>query len=86
MLDTPVVVLPRSATSDEVFVAHLGKISVNNQLPDGSGKDEREAEWGDGKKERYSLEIRDMNLYSLDTCRRGHRNLLRTHSRWVLRG
>ncbi|GAB0099028.1 Vacuolar protein sorting-associated protein 13D [Sergentomyia squamirostris] len=30
VLDTPVLVLPRSSCSPQVFVAHLGKISVNN--------------------------------------------------------
>ncbi|XP_055691450.1 intermembrane lipid transfer protein Vps13D isoform X2 [Lutzomyia longipalpis] len=31
VLDTPVLVVPRSSCSPQVFVAHLGKISVNNQ-------------------------------------------------------
>lgn len=30
ILDTPVLVVPRSSCSPQVFVAHLGKISVNN--------------------------------------------------------
>ena len=28
VLDTPVIILPMSPTSDQVFVAHLGKITV----------------------------------------------------------
>lgn len=28
VLDTPVIILPVSPTSDQVFVAHLGKITV----------------------------------------------------------
>lgn len=58
VLDSPVVVLPRNPSSAQVFVAHLGRISVNNL--------ERQQE-GNGNKEVWELEVRDMNLYSLDT-------------------
>lgn len=35
VLDTPVLVLPRSSCSSQVFVVHLGKISMtNNPVPD----------------------------------------------------
>lgn len=35
VLDTPVLVLPRSSCSSQVFVVHLGKISMtNNPMPD----------------------------------------------------
>lgn len=34
VLDTPVLVLPRSSTSHQVLVAHLGKISINNSIID----------------------------------------------------
>lgn len=30
ILDTPVLVLPRSSCSSQVFVVHLGKISISN--------------------------------------------------------
>lgn len=72
VLDTPVVVMPRSPTSCEVLVAHLGKISVNNVI-DSSLKNIQGSQdplWGLGQsKEQYNIEIRDMNLFSLDTQR-----------------
>lgn len=34
VLDTPVLVLPRSSRSSQVFVVHLGKISISNQPSD----------------------------------------------------
>lgn len=33
VLDTPVLVLPRSSRSSHVFVVHLGKISMSNNIP-----------------------------------------------------
>lgn len=71
VLDTPVVVMPRSSTSAEVLVAHLGKISINN-LQDNNVSMEASQEhfWGLGQpKEKFSIEIRDMNLFSLDTSK-----------------
>lgn len=32
VLDTPVIVLPTSPSSEQVFVAHLGKITVSNEF------------------------------------------------------
>lgn len=66
-LESPVVVLPRSTTSYQVFVAHLGKISVNNMLTP-----ETESMWG--KRELYSIDIRDMNLYSLERKHTGSKD------------
>lgn len=59
VLDTPVVVMPRNPSSTHVFVAHLGRISVNNLTK--SQNDNSEL---------WDLEVRDMNLYSLDTAAR----------------
>jgi vacuolar protein sorting-associated protein 13D len=67
VLDTPVVVLPRSLESHEVFVAHLGKITANNHYMSSPDLQDREDLWGMSRREIYSVEIRDMNLYSLDT-------------------
>lgn len=53
ILDSPVVVLPRRLDSTQVFVAHLGRISVSNEGHD-----------------IYDVNVRDMNLYSLDTATR----------------
>ncbi|KAK5644974.1 hypothetical protein RI129_006274 [Pyrocoelia pectoralis] len=66
VLDSPVVVVPRTHSSPQVFVAHLGKTSItncNNKLT--------KENWDHGSKtEHYRVEIRDMNLYSLDTSSR----------------
>lgn len=63
ILDTPVVVLPRSANSEQVLVAHLGRMSLTNtlDLPHAPS-------WGDEQElaEHYDVEIRDMNVYTLD--------------------
>ncbi|XP_066151224.1 intermembrane lipid transfer protein Vps13D isoform X2 [Euwallacea fornicatus] len=62
-LDSPVLVLPRSNFSPEVFVAHLGKIRIDNSRDNtinGDGFDEY-------RKENYDIEVRDMNIFSLNT-------------------
>lgn len=63
ILDTPVLVLPRAADSTQVLVAHLGRISLTNSLP------EPVCSWLDDSdltSEHYDIEIRDMNVYTLD--------------------
>ncbi|CAG2061726.1 unnamed protein product [Timema podura] len=73
VLDTPVVVLPRGPCSPQVLVAHLGKITISNS-PDG---EDHMNNWGVVvRKERYNIEMRDMNLYSLDTELRANSCLL----------
>jgi hypothetical protein len=74
VLDTPVVVLPRSPDSHQVFVAHLGKITVNNHYLSSPDFQDREDLWGMSRRERYTVEVRDMNLYSLDTEKRSSRD------------
>lgn len=62
-MDTPVLVLPRAADSTQVLVAHLGRISLTNSLP------EPVCSWLDDSdltSEHYDIEIRDMNVYTLD--------------------
>ena len=68
-MDSPVCVLPRSTNSYEVLVAHLGRISVTNSQPfygetPCTWKEELDL-WAHNK-EKYLVEIRDMNLHSLD--------------------
>lgn len=104
VLDTPVLVLPRSSCSSQVFVAHLGKISFNNLEPaeqiqnstpianhifsieeetllDGeqyhsynaymSEENLYDDEEAEGKlSETYILDVRNMNVFSLDTVHR----------------
>ncbi|KAB0794994.1 hypothetical protein PPYR_11833 [Photinus pyralis] len=67
VLDSPVVIVPRTHSSAQVFVAHLGKTSITNC----NNKQTKES-WDhvESKMEHYSVEIRDMNLYSLDTSSR----------------
>lgn len=65
VLDTPVLVLPRSSRSSQVFVVHLGKISMtNNQLNDAFDED------GDMQKpsrtmRRKSVEC-DLKIFTID--------------------
>ncbi|XP_016844832.1 vacuolar protein sorting-associated protein 13D isoform X2 [Nasonia vitripennis] len=55
VLDSPVLVIPRSSQSAQVFVAHLGTMSLQHEPPvSGSTK------------QKINLEVRDMNLHSLD--------------------
>lgn len=74
-LQTPVIMLPRTPNNPEVLVAHLGRISMENSVP--------EQGWGGGlispvnstpahkpdelqTTEKIHMEIRDMNLYSVN--------------------
>lgn len=60
VLDTPVLVLPRSSLSSQVFVVHLGKISItNNQLTDPFENDEKRSF------ERNSTDY-DMKIFTID--------------------
>nr|CAI5831310.1 unnamed protein product [Callosobruchus analis] len=69
-LDSPVVVLPRKSDSPEVFVAHLGKISVSNYYNDDAKTNGYEYECSEFRIEHYDIEVKDMNIYSLDTSTR----------------
>ncbi|XP_075234181.1 vacuolar protein sorting 13D [Lycorma delicatula] len=62
-LETPVVVLPRSANNTEVLVAHLGHISLSNNFTNCTSP-----VWGDDNDlaENYNIEIKDMNLFTLN--------------------
>ncbi|XP_025991492.2 vacuolar protein sorting-associated protein 13D isoform X3 [Solenopsis invicta] len=55
LLESPVLVLPRSSHSRQVFVAHLGTMSLRH-----------EPHLGSMAKHKVTLEVRDMNLYSLE--------------------
>lgn len=68
-LETPVVVLPRASNSLQVFVAHLGKIVIRNHYPEKMG-DGNVKNGFEPRLEHYDIEIRDMNLFSLDTTTR----------------
>ncbi|XP_020712491.2 intermembrane lipid transfer protein Vps13D isoform X3 [Athalia rosae] len=61
ILDSPVLVLPRSAHSTQVFVAHLGTMALQHDPPIHSTD-----------KQKLTLEVRDMNLYSLDISLKGN--------------
>ena len=72
VLESPVIVLPRSATSGDVLVAHLGKITLSDQheQQDDVSPDSDNCShycWGIVRRRaKYSLEIKDMNLASLN--------------------
>lgn len=72
VLESPVIVLPRSATSGDVLVAHLGKITLSDQHEpqDDVSPDSDNCShycWGIVRRRaKYSLEIKDMNLASLN--------------------
>lgn len=90
ILDTPVVVLPRSSCSSQVLVAHLGQITVTNKrrepmnsncdLEEDSIFNEFLCQRKDSTKSEstadqsiddiYVIDIRNMNMYSLDTSTR----------------
>ncbi|CAH1239855.1 VPS13D [Branchiostoma lanceolatum] len=64
VLQTPIVVLPRSQQSQDKMVAHLGQISIRNTrslLPDLSTTAKV-----DSGAEHFHVEIRDMNMYSFN--------------------
>ncbi|XP_074028701.1 vacuolar protein sorting 13D [Leptinotarsa decemlineata] len=69
-LDSPVLVLPRSSDSAEVFVAHLGKISISNNYSDDTKSNIYNGEYTESRTEHYNIEVKDMNVYSLDTSSR----------------
>lgn len=102
VLDTPVLIVPRSSSSPQVLVAHLGRISLSNcvencdkDVPDivnsfddfltreQAGESEENIFEVDDMDETikgddddapfadiYSIDIRNMNLFSLDTSSR----------------
>ncbi|KAJ8974056.1 hypothetical protein NQ317_002302 [Molorchus minor] len=69
-LDSPVVVLPRASNSTQVFVAHLGKINITNYCPDETQTNGFDYEDIENRHEHYDIEVRNMNIYSLDTSSR----------------
>ncbi|XP_046815359.1 vacuolar protein sorting-associated protein 13D isoform X1 [Vespa crabro] len=70
VLDSPVLVIPRSSHSTQVFVAHLGTMSLQHEPQPSSMM-----------KHRITLEVRDMNLYSLETTA----NINQVHNNLPLR-
>lgn len=68
LLESPILVLPRSAKSPQVLVAHLGQIKVSNDKKVESGHRSQLSEElsGGTHKEHFEVEVRDMSLYSLN--------------------
>ncbi len=69
ILQTPVIILPRTPTSSEVLVSHLGRISLRNfdlpvDPPSFSLASPRLAP--DSSSKKLFVEIRDMSMYSVD--------------------
>lgn len=67
VLDSPVLVLPRASKSTQVFVAHLGKIRINNRNLTDNHSNGYHLDYTVSRTEHYDIEVKDMNLYSLDT-------------------
>ena len=67
LLATPVVVFPRNESSLEVLVAHLGQITVSNQLLSGWDlRDDPSVPLGSTKVARYNVQVHHVNLNSLN--------------------
>jgi vacuolar protein sorting-associated protein 13D len=68
LLESPILVLPRSAKSPQVLVAHLGQIEITNdkkvepEIPSHLSEELS----GGTPKEHFEVEVRDMSLYSLN--------------------
>ena len=63
------MVLPQASNSPKVFVAHLGKISINNKY-ENEFENGHDFDYSNFRVEHYVIEIRDMNLFSVDTSNR----------------
>lgn len=60
VLDTPVLVLPRSSCSSQVFVVHLGKISMtNNPIPEAAATTAHDCEVS-------KLNDNDIKMFTID--------------------
>ena len=79
-LETPVIVIPKSATSSEVFVAHLGQISVSNSTVQGQGNDAEDSTDEEKKHDRVFMEMRNMNLYSVNLDKDTNPNISAIHT------
>lgn len=64
ILSSPVLVLPRSCQSSEVFVANLGKITIHNTFDNGENCEQPI------RQDTYFLDIRNINLFSLNIFKR----------------
>lgn len=66
MLESPVIVIPRTPTSSEVLVTHLGQISVrNSDIPMNESAMEDELNFEQNTDKIY-IGVKNMNLYSVD--------------------
>ncbi|XP_015598611.1 vacuolar protein sorting-associated protein 13D isoform X2 [Cephus cinctus] len=75
LLDSPVLVIPRSSHSTQVFVAHLGTMSLQHEPPISSSS-----------RNKITFEVRNMNLYSLDVITRPtHPHGVQTHGALPIR-
>ncbi|RZC42308.1 vacuolar protein sorting-associated protein 13D [Asbolus verrucosus] len=69
-LDSPVLVVPQASNSPKVFVAHLGKISISNKYETEFESNSHDIDYTELRIEHYVIEVRDMNLFSVDTSNR----------------
>ncbi|XP_077998114.1 intermembrane lipid transfer protein VPS13D-like [Glandiceps talaboti] len=65
VMQTPVVAFPRTPTSDELLVGHLGKIYLHNTVKkSGAVSSDR---WLNDGIERMYMEIRNINVFSINS-------------------
>ena len=66
LLESPILVLPRTAKSPEVLVAHLGQIHISNDTREESAEPLSEELAGGTRQEHFDIEVKDCALYSLN--------------------
>ena len=69
VMETPILVVPRYERSFEVLVAHLGRITVRNEVIDEPGQLQFELGPGSAtakRLDRVAVTVSEMNLHSLD--------------------
>nr|XP_002733622.2 PREDICTED: vacuolar protein sorting-associated protein 13D-like [Saccoglossus kowalevskii] len=65
VMQTPVVAFPRTPTSSELLVGHLGKIYLHNVMRRTAAHESMH--WVDDRIERMYMEIRDINVFSINS-------------------
>ncbi len=78
-LQSPVIILPRKPNSPEVLVGHLGNISIRNSVLDEGTTavaSTPTVSLFENATEKIHMEIRDMNVYSVDLDKQQHKDSL----------
>ena len=83
VMKTPILVLPRHERSFEVLVAHLGFITIQNELIDDPVllQDDPNLPPNSLKLDRIAIKVNDMNVHSLDLSEKIKKTFKRKRSR-----